>query len=155
QRAIDECSSSGGGTLTLAAGEYKTGAIFLKSDVNLVIPAGATLKASHSGKDYPKIPTRIAGIEMSWPAGLLNVNEQKNVTISGGGTIEGRGLKDWSRYIGRVVGETLIGLRAFIDYDTQRVRNIVVWKSSDVTVKGLSLKKSGFWNLQIVYSDHV
>jgi polygalacturonase len=155
QRAIDACSASGGGTLTLDPGSYKTGALFLKNDVRFVIPKGVTLHASGSGKDYPKIWTRVAGIEMEWPAGLINVNERKNVMISGGGTIEGRGHKDWTRYILKLILDTPIGLRWAADYDVTRVRNIVIWKSSDVTVKDLALKKSGFWNVQVVYSDHV
>jgi len=32
---------------------------------------------------------------------------------------------------------------------------MVVWKSSDVTIETLSLKRSGFWTVQVVYSDHV
>src|SRR5216683_1760021 len=34
-------------------------------------------------------------------------------------------------------------------------RLMVVWKSSDVTIENLSLKRSGFWTVQVVYSDHV
>ena len=47
------------------------------------------------------------------------------------------------------------GLRWAADYDAERVRLMVVWKSSDVTVENLSLKRSGFWTVQVVYSDHV
>src|SRR5262249_34228539 len=47
------------------------------------------------------------------------------------------------------------GLRWASDYDAERVRLMVVWKSSDVTVENLSLKRSGFWTAQVVYSDHV
>src|SRR5258708_8752165 len=32
---------------------------------------------------------------------------------------------------------------------------MVIWKSTDVTVENLSLKRSGFWTVQIAYSDHV
>jgi hypothetical protein len=32
---------------------------------------------------------------------------------------------------------------------------MVIWKSADVTVENLSLKRSGFWTVQVVYSDHV
>jgi len=47
------------------------------------------------------------------------------------------------------------GLRWASDYDAQRVRLMVIWKSTDVTVENLNLKRSGFWTVQIVYSDHV
>jgi hypothetical protein len=34
------------------------------------MPEGATLIGSQKLEDYPMLPTRIAGIEMSWPAAL-------------------------------------------------------------------------------------
>jgi hypothetical protein len=37
------------------------------------------------------LPTRIAGIEMTWPAALVNVRDQHHVTILGKGTIDGDG----------------------------------------------------------------
>jgi len=47
------------------------------------------------------------------------------------------------------------GLRWASDYDAERVRLMVVWKSSDVSIENLNLKRSGFWTVQVVYSDHV
>src|SRR5438552_15275277 len=32
---------------------------------------------------------------------------------------------------------------------------MVIWKSADVTVENLSLKRAGFWTMQVVYSDYV
>jgi polygalacturonase len=32
---------------------------------------------------------------------------------------------------------------------------MVIWKSQDVTVQNLSLRRSGFWTVQVVYSDHI
>ena len=111
---------------------------------------------SQEDADYPSIWTRVAGIEMNWPAALINVNGQRNVKISGGGTIDGRGEKWWAKYwkLRREDYEPR-GLRWASDYDAERVRLMVVWKSSDVTVENLSLKRSGFWTVQVVYSDHV
>jgi polygalacturonase len=74
------------------------GALFLKSEVELRIDAGVTLYGSHDDADYPDRPTRVAGIEMTWPAGRLNVDGQHNVRISGGGTIDGRGEKWWDLF---------------------------------------------------------
>ena len=92
---------------------------------------------------------------MTWLAGLINVNDAKNVVISGGGTIDGNGKKWWDKYWDlRKVYEPK-GLRWASDYDAQRVRLLVIWKSSDVKIENLSLRRSGFWTVQIVYSDHV
>lgn len=155
QQTIDACSRAGGGLVTLKPGKYVTGALFLKSNVHLRLDRGVTLLGSQNDADYPSIWTRVAGIEMNWPAALINVNEQHNVEISGGGIIDGRGEKWWNRYwdLRRVYDAR--GLRWAADYDAERVRLLVIWKSEDVTLKNLSLQRSGFWTTQTVYSDHV
>ena len=155
QKTIDECARAGGGTVTFKPGNYITGALFLKSNVNLRVDENVTLMGSENDSDYPALWTRVAGIEMKWPAALINVNDQQNVKISGGGTIDGRGEKWWNKYWAMRRDYEPRGLRWAADYDAQRVRLMVVWKSSDVTVENLSLKRSGFWTLQVVYSDHV
>ena len=155
QKTIDDCAKSGGGVVTFKPSEYVTGALFLKSNVHLRIDSGVTLLGSQDDADYPSIWTRVAGIEMKWPAALINVNDQRNVKISGGGTIDGRGQKWWDKYWALRREYEPRGLRWAADYDAERVRLMVVWKSSDVTVDNLKLKRSGFWTVQVVYSDHV
>ena len=155
QRAIDACAEAGGGSVTLEPGRYVTGALFLKSNVHLRIDAGVTLLGSQDDADYPSLWTRIAGIEMKWPAALINVNDQRNVKISGGGTIDGRGQKWWDRFYTLLKAYEPRGLRWATDYDAERVRLMVIWQSTDVTVENLSLKRWGFWTLQVVYSEHV
>jgi polygalacturonase len=156
QRAIDACAAAGGGTVAFRPGGYVTGALFVKSGVNLRVDEGVTLLGSQEDTDYPSLWTRVAGIEMKWPAALININDQKNVRISGRGTIDGQGKKWWDRYWNlRRNDYEPRGLRWAADYDAERVRLMVVWKSSDVTIENLSLKRSGFWTVQVVYSDHV
>jgi polygalacturonase len=155
QRAIDECSKAGGGIVRLEKGSYVTGAIFLKSNVNFRIDADVTLLGSQDESEYPKIATRVAGVEMPWPAALINVNDAKNVKISGTGTIDGRGALWWDKYWSLRREYEPKGLRWASDYDAQRVRLAVIWRSSDVTIENVSLKRSGFWTVQVVYSDHV
>ena len=156
QRAIDACSKAGGGVVSFKPGQYVTGALFVKTGVNFSVGEGVTLLGSQEDSDYPSIWTRVAGIEMRWPAALINVNDQKNVRLSGGGTIDGRGKKWWDRYWSlRRNDYEPRGLRWAADYDAERVRLVVIWKSSDVTVENLRLKRSGFWTVQVVYSDHV
>lgn len=155
QKAIDACERAGGGIVRFKPGDYVSGAIFLKRNIHLILDPGVTLLGSQEDEDYPSLWTRVAGIEMKWPAALININEQRNVKISGGGTIDGRGQKWWDKYwkMRREEYEPR-GLRWAVDYDAERVRLMVVWKSSDVTIENLSLKRSGFWTVQVVYSDH-
>ena len=65
QVAIDACHQQGGGTVVVAPGYYKIGALFIKSGVNLHLSKGTTLLASDNIRDYPEFPSRIAGIEMT------------------------------------------------------------------------------------------
>jgi len=155
QKAIDVCSKAGGGIVTFKPGQYVSGALFIKNNVHLRIDKDVTLLGSQDDADYPSIQTRIAGIEMTWPAALINVNDQKSVMLSGGGVIDGRGEKWWQKYWDLRKDYEPRGLRWASDYDAQRVRLMVIWKSTDVTVQNLSLKRAGFWTMQVVYSDYV
>lgn len=155
QKAIDACAKAGGGIVAFKPGSYVTGALFLKSNVHLRVDKDVTLLGSQEDADYPSIQTRVAGIEMKWPAALINVNDQKNIKIYGGGTIDGQGKKWWDRYGALRREYEPRGLRWAADYDAERVRLLVVWKSADVTLENLNLRRSGFWTVQIVYSDHV
>jgi len=155
QRAIDAASAAGGGTVQLSGGTYLSAALFVKSHVRLEIDAGATILGSHDEQAYPIIPTRIAGIEMDWPAALINVNDQTDVEISGAGTIDGQGELWWKKYWDLRKTYEPRGIRWAADYDCQRVRLLVVWKSSDVTIQGLHLRRAGFWTVQLAYSDRL
>jgi hypothetical protein len=155
QRAIDAGAKACGGIVTFEPGSYVTGALFLKSNVHLRIDTPVTLLGSQDEAAYPLIWTRVAGIEMRWPAALINVNDQKNVKISGGGTINGKGEKWWDKYWDLRRDYEPRGLRWASDYDAGRVRLMVIWKSEDVTIENLSLKRAGFWTMQVVYSDYV
>jgi len=98
QKAINAAAEVKGirqGTVTLKPGTYLTGSLFLKSGVTLDVAEGVTLVGSEQLKDYPELPTRIAGIEMTWPAALVNVYKQTNATITGEGTIDGDGKVWW------------------------------------------------------------
>src|SRR2546421_8578729 len=155
QQAIDDCAKRNGGTVSFKRGAYVTGALFLKSNVYLRINEGVTLLGSQDDADYPLIPTRVAGIEMKWPAALININGAKNVKLSGAGVIDGRGEKWWQKYFALRMQYEPRGLRWASDYDAERVRLIVIWKSADVSIENLSLKRAGFWTVQVVYSNHV
>ena len=156
QQAIDTCAAAGGGVVGFEPGTYLTGALFVKSGVDLRIDAGVTLLGVQDETAYPKLATRVAGIEMEWPAALINVNDQQNVKISGAGTIDGNGELWWNKYwTMRQQDYEPRGLRWAVDYDCERVRLLVVWKSSDVTVAGLHLRRAGFWTVQVCYSDRV
>lgn len=116
---------------------------------------GATLLGSQRLADYPRIPTRVAGIEMSWLAALVNVCKQHDVRIEGAGTIDGDGKVFWESFWKIKAEYQPKGLRWAADYDAPRPRLIQIYKSSHVTLAGPLLTRSGFWTVHICYSDHV
>lgn len=155
QKAIDACSAAGGGTVVFAAGVYLSGSIFLKNNVHLQIDKDVTLLGSQNFDDYPEINTRIAGIEMKWPAALINVIGQKNVTIDGNGKINANGKFCWDKYWNMRKQYDAKGLRWVVDYDAKRVRTVLVQNASDVVLQGLTIMNAGFWTVQILYSSHI
>jgi hypothetical protein len=155
QGAIDACASAGGGLVIFRPGTYLCGALFIKSRVHVRVDEGVTLLATTDESAYPIIATRIAGIEMPWPAALINVNGQQDVEISGGGTIDGQGEVWWKKYWALRKSYEPRGIRWAADYDCERVRLLVAFDSKDVTVSGLRLRRSGFWTVQITYCDRV
>jgi lysophospholipase L1-like esterase len=155
QKAIDAAAVDGG-TVGLKPGTYLTGSLFLKSGVTLDLDEGVTLVGSEKLDDYPMQPTRIAGIEMTWPAALINVRDQHDVTITGKGTIDGDGPIWWKSYWDLRATYEPKGLRWAADYDARRPRLILIQNSSDVQLGGgIVLKRSGFWTVQILYSRDV
>ncbi|MBD0351823.1 MAG: right-handed parallel beta-helix repeat-containing protein [Flavisolibacter sp.] len=155
QAAIDACAKNGGGVVAFKPGKYVMGSIFLKSGVHLRIDKDVLILGSQSFDDYPEIDTRIAGIEMRWPAALINIIDQKNVAVSGEGKVDARGKFCWDKYWAMRREYEPKGLRWIVDYDAERVRTFLVQSSSDVTLKGLTFSNAGFWTVQLLYSDHI
>ncbi|WP_462409512.1 glycoside hydrolase family 28 protein [Neobacillus sp. Marseille-QA0830] len=160
QTAIDDAAESGG-TVVFDPGIYLTGSLFVKSNVELRIDEGVEIRGIVDESAYPEMWSRVAGVEMNWPAGLINVFHQKNVKITGKGLLNGQGEYWWKKYWGE---DKLGGMRKFyeaqglrwaVDYDCKRPRMIIVHESSEVELSGLSLIRSPFWNVHICYSHHI
>ncbi|WP_184720529.1 glycosyl hydrolase family 28 protein [Caulobacter sp.] len=154
QAAIDEAAKTGA-TVALKPGVYLTGALFLKSGVTLRLDKGVTLRGSQNLADYPELPTRVAGIELTWPAALINVYRQKNVRIVGDGTIDGDGKVFWDSYWALRRKYDPKGLRWAADYDCKRPRLIQVFDSEQVELAGPRLRRAGFWTVHVCYSHDV
>jgi len=155
QKAIDKCSGKRGGVVTFNAGAYLTGSLFVKKGVTLLIGKDVIILGSQNIDDYPEIDTRIAGVEMKWPAALINVLGQDNVAITGEGTVHAQGKPFWDKYWTMRKAYEAKGLRWIVDYDCKRPRTMLVQESSNVTVKNITLKQAGFWTVQLLYSDHI
>lgn len=160
QKTIDAAAADGG-TVVFKPGVYLTGSIFLKSGVHLRLDRGVEIRAVQDDAAYLDTWRRVAGIEMSWPAALINVYKQSHVRISGDGVIDGDGSFWWEKFWGNdrkggLLAEdtsgTLIG-RA--DFAARRPCLIDIYDSSDVILEGLTLKRSPFWTVHPCYSTSV
>ncbi len=152
QAVIDRCATNGGGEVIVPKGTFVTGSIFLKQGVRLVIEKDGVLKGSQNTNDYPWIDTRIAGLEMKWPAALVNADGVTDLKISGAGTIDGSGERWWREYWdtrNKAPG------RADPHFKIPRPRLVHIINGTNVLVRGLTLKDSAFWNLQLTYCDGV
>ncbi len=91
QQAVDACGKTGG-TVVLPPGRYLTGSIELKSDVELEVSTGATLAGSKDLSDYfARTPKLKSYNDVFLKYSLLYAEGQSNITITGGGTIDGQG----------------------------------------------------------------
>ena len=91
QKAIDSCSNSGGGRVVIPAGTFLTGALTLKSNVNLHVSKGATLKFSTATANYlPVVLTRFEGIECYNYSPFIYSYNAQNIALTGSGTINGQ-----------------------------------------------------------------
>src|SRR2546425_825412 len=89
-RAIEACNKAGGGRVVVPAGEFLTGAIHLKSNVNLYLAKNSTIKFSQDPKKYlPVVFTRWEGMELMSYSPFIYAFEQKNIAITGEGIIDG------------------------------------------------------------------
>ncbi len=153
QTAIDSLASQGGGTLTIpdAAGKaFLSGALFLKPGVNLHLDKNAILKGSTDVKDYPTLKTRVEGHFQDWLPALINAVETDNVRIDGEGTLDGSGTPFYAAF--RAARTAVRGTK---NLDVPRPRLIFIQKSKNVTVAGINLLNSGFWNLHLYNCDGV
>lgn len=93
-KAIAICSMAGGGHVVVPEGTWNTGAIRLKSHVNLVIEKGATLLFAFDRSLYPLVETRWEGLDCMNYSPLIYAYKEKDVAITGEGTIDGNGSDD-------------------------------------------------------------
>ena len=89
-RAIEACSAAGGGRVVIPAGTFLTGPVRLKSNVNLHLASGATLRFSRDPSQYlPLVYSRFEGIECLNYSPFIYSDGQDNLAITGTGTLDG------------------------------------------------------------------
>lgn len=129
QKAIDNVSAAGGGTVVVPAGEFVTGPLELKSGVELHLEMGAKLLGYPDTTAYRKAHI-VADGKKSKESGLIYAYQQENIAVTGLGTIDGQG--------GHVAFKTKVdpGNRPMI-FLFRDCKNIVV--------KDVTLQNSAHW----------
>jgi polygalacturonase len=102
RQAIAACHSAGGGIVEVPAGTYLTGAIHLLSNVNLHLHRDAVIRFSTQPEHYlPAVLTRFEGVEFFGYSPLVYAHRQKNIAITGDGTLDGQASNEnwwaWAR----------------------------------------------------------
>ncbi len=160
--AIETCARAGGGTVFVPAGKYLTGAIALRSNVNLYLDSGAMLLGSTNPAEYPVYSS-------PWPGGakmispLIYGDKLDHVSITGRGTIDGQGhawwLREWLRKPRRrvPVPEATPEERAeaMVAIQNGRPRLIHLSHCRDVLIEGVTLTNSPFWTIHPIFCQDV
>ncbi len=94
-QAIAAANRAGGGRVVVTGGVFLTGAVHLKSNVNLHVAEGATLKfSSDFSKFLPNVLSRFEGTECMNYSALIYAFEQENIAVTGKGTLDGSASND-------------------------------------------------------------
>ncbi|MGH7942215.1 MAG: glycoside hydrolase family 28 protein, partial [Limisphaerales bacterium] len=148
RKAIGECSRAGGGTVIVSDGTFLTGAIHLKSNVNLHVQKGATILFSADPKHYlPVVFARYEGTEVMNYSPLVYAFEQTNIAITGGGTLNGQGASwhawkfssDPKRLVAMASRGVPVDRRIFGQGHHLRPNFIVPIRCKNVLVKGVHI----------------
>ena len=94
--AIAACVKAGGGRVVVPAGKFLTGAIHLKSGVNLHLADGAEIIFSDKLEDYlPVVLVRVGGVELYNYSPLIYARDCTNIAVTGKGKLNGNAKKWW------------------------------------------------------------
>lgn len=177
--AIIAANEAGGGRVVIPEGTYLTGAIHLKSNVNLHVEEGAVVNFSQDPADYlPLVKTRWEGVELYNYSPLIYAYEQENIAVTGEGILDGQGdNENWWPWKGKTEygweeGEPRqkeardklfqmaedgvpVEERRFGEGSYLRPSFIQPYESENILIEGVTLKDSPMWFINPVLSENV
>lgn len=179
RRAIDSCNTAGGGTVLVPQGTFMTGAIRLRSNVNLSVSKHAVVRFWTDPKKYlPLVFTRWEGVELMNYSPLIYAFEDSNIAVSGEGVLDGQGTTSaWWPWKGNAEGGWKQGMprqkeararlmelcekgvppeqRIFGEGSYLRPSFIQPYRCKNVAVTGVTLKDSPMWFINPVLCTSV
>jgi polygalacturonase len=179
RRAVEACSRAGGGRVVASAGDYLTGPIHLASNVNLHVPAGATLRFSRDPRQYlPVVYTRWEGTECMNYSPLIYAFDAENVAVTSEGVLDGQaGNEHWwpwcgnarfgwkqgepsqTRARGLLVGmgdkDVPVGERVFGEGGFLRPNFIQTYRCRNVLIEDITIHSAPMWQIHPGLSTNV
>jgi polygalacturonase len=179
RRSIEACSGAGGGRVVVPAGRFVTGAVHLRSNVNLHLSREATLAFSRDPRHYlPAVLTRFEGTELMNYSPFIYAFDQTNVAITGEGTLDGQANNEyWWPWKGSAeygwkkgapnynasrqrlleMGERNVPVaqRVFGEGDYFRPQFIQPYRCRNVLIEGVRIVNSPMWELHPVLCHNV
>jgi polygalacturonase len=164
QKAIDACNSSGGGVVVVSGGTFLTGAIHLKSNVDLCVKKGAKILFSTDPNHYlPVVHARFEGTEVMNYSPLVYAFEQTNIAITGRGTLDGQGATwhpwassgDPRRLVEMGIRGVPVEKRIFGEGHHLRPNFIVPFRCNNVLIQDIHIVNSPMWVMNPVYCTNV
>lgn len=125
QSVIDTCSSNGGGTVFFPPGNFLTGSLVIKNNVNLYLSAGTTILGSTLRKDYYG----------DRPC-LVSATDVKNISITGQGTIDANGQSFWVKENGR-----------WVTGDWRPDMTILLTRCENILLESFTVRNSPAWTI--------
>ena len=160
QKAIDDCSAGkGGGTVVLDAGTYLSAPILLKSNMTLELKKDAILLGSPDHQDYPVIQE----FRQDGHQALVSAVNAQNVSITGEGVIDGNGESWWHAMRDAPPSAAPVNLNNGANVpgsgiaagQAARPRLVVFDHCKHVSLTGVTVRNSPFWQVVPYYSDDV
>lgn len=179
QKAIDACAKAGGGKVVIPEGVWNTGAITLRSNVNLHVEEGATLLFAFQRDLYPLVLTRWEGLDCWNYQPCIYAYDAKDVAITGKGKIDGNGSNDtWWPMCGKDVfgwNESVVESQKTsrpvllkyaedgVDKDKRifgmgqglRPQLINLYKCDGILIEDVTLLRSPFWVIHPLFSNDI
>ncbi len=169
-KAISAANEAGGGIVEITAGEWITGKIHLKSNVNLHLRKGAVLLFDDEPKDYlPPVNTSWEGMECMNYSPLIYAWKCKNIAITGEGTIKAK-MNLWKIWGARPRPHMESLKRLFnMSYqnvpteerlmvnDTANLRPHFIQfnRCENIRLEGFSIINSPFWTIHMYLSKNI
>ena len=171
--AIEACARAGGGRVVVPPGAYLTGAIRLRSRVNLHVQEGATVRFRQDPAAYlPVVLTRWEGVELMGYSPLVYAYGERDVAITGKGTLDGQAdaahwwpwkggdhpesqKPDRDRLFAQAEAGVPVAERVYGAGHYLRPQFVEPYRCENVLVEGVTIRRSPMWVIHPVLSRNV